>query len=96
MAGIDLYDIYEKYCLEVCAEREQYKPYYEGEVGCCYYCKIDSFISHVEESGIIILKPSDIEKYLNGVARRTLYRYLETIDTGMKAEGKKPNRYLAP
>lgn len=83
MTGIDLYDIYEKYCLEVCSEREQYKPYYEGEVGCCYYCKIDSFISHVEESRIIILKPSDIKcpymekdkclKITNGINIETEY-----------------------
>lgn len=45
----DLYDLYEKYCLESCLERQTYEPYHRGKVGQCPNCQIDSFISCVQQ-----------------------------------------------
>lgn len=44
---MDLYDLYDKYCLEVCSERQTYKPYYEGQTGICPNCHLDGFIGFV-------------------------------------------------
>ena len=45
----DLYEVYEKYCVEECVERRVYEPHYQGQVGICPTCRIDSFIGFVEK-----------------------------------------------
>lgn len=47
---MDLYDLYEKYCLKVCAERQTYNPYFNGQISICHNCRIDSFIGFVNDS----------------------------------------------
>lgn len=36
---MNLYDLYEKYCLRLCSERKKYEPYYQEEIGICHNCR---------------------------------------------------------
>jgi hypothetical protein len=46
------------------------------------------------ENKYVVVKRDDIEKYLNSIAQRNMYRYLGTIEAARKAGGKKNNTYL--
>lgn len=47
---MDLYDFYEKYCLEKCPERRIYSSFFNGQIGICHHCHYVSFIEFVNES----------------------------------------------